>query len=80
MASGTHEVPLFKGKPPAGIVEEFTQRNAKNVIEKWKWDKNQKMVGKLSTSILSGNDTQCSFHGIFNHGCLSLNYFYLNAY
>lgn len=56
VASGTHEVPLFKGKPPAGIVEEFTQRNAKNVIEKWKWDKNQKMPNaSMTVSLWDGH-------------------------
>ncbi|XP_078336716.1 uncharacterized protein LOC111135431 isoform X1 [Crassostrea virginica] len=52
VASGIHEVPLFKGKPPAGIIEEFTQRNAKNVIEKWKWEKNQKMPNASMTVFL----------------------------
>jgi hypothetical protein len=49
VASGTHEVPLFKGKPPAGIVEELSHRSAKNVIKSWKWEKAQKMVSNLYT-------------------------------
>ncbi|XP_056008915.1 uncharacterized protein LOC125662842 isoform X2 [Ostrea edulis] len=52
VASGTHEVPLFKGKPPAGILEEFSQRSAKNVIQTWKWEKTQKMPNASMTVLL----------------------------
>ncbi|XP_062597302.1 uncharacterized protein LOC134258744 isoform X2 [Saccostrea cucullata] len=59
VASGTHEVPLFKGKPPVGIVQEFTQRNAKNVIQSWKWEKTQKMPNaSLTVSLWDGHFEQ----------------------
>ncbi|XP_069134826.1 uncharacterized protein [Argopecten irradians] len=49
--TGVHELPVFRGKPPEGIVESFSIHPANEVFEKWKWDKKTQRIPWTSMTV-----------------------------
>jgi len=42
--SGTHELPIFKGQYPEGMLEDLTNHPVNEVFTKWKWDRGSRLV------------------------------------
>jgi hypothetical protein len=42
--SGTHELPIFKGQYPEGMLEDLTNHPVNEVFAKWKWDRGSRLV------------------------------------
>ncbi|XP_060065450.1 uncharacterized protein LOC132545744 isoform X1 [Ylistrum balloti] len=49
--TGVHELPVFRGKPPEGIIESFSIHPINEVIEKWKWDKKSLRIPWTSMTV-----------------------------
>lgn len=42
--SGTHELPIFKGQYPEGMLEDLTNYPVGEVFRRWKWDKGSRLA------------------------------------
>ncbi|KAL5015854.1 hypothetical protein ScPMuIL_005443 [Solemya velum] len=54
--TGVHELPLFKGKPPAPMMEDFTKQSVLSVIDQAAWDNRTKFpAGGLTVTLWDGH-------------------------
>ena len=60
--TGTHQVPVFKGKPPAELLQQFTTNPADVVLQQQNWSPRDKYVSS------NGNDYFIGMNASLPHG------------